>query len=148
MTIPACDYGAILATQPTTWQDRGLHYHCFSWRGDGQAMQANETARNDPSSEAPPGRVRDWLAKPARLLRGAYQTPDDAAAWLRAEYEPLVPQIWGDIGQAITVDELMRMKVYDLRCGTDVVIVRWLRGGSLAHLAVLAVSPRECDRHG
>ncbi len=145
-TIPACDYDAILDSQPATWSERGLHFHCFSWRGDGQSMQANETARNDPNNDVPPLRVRDWLAKPARLLRAAPATPEEAAAWLLAEYTPLMPQIQGDIG-GIGTDDLMRQKIYDLRCGSDVVVVRWLRGGTMAHLAVLAVSAGECDRH-
>jgi hypothetical protein len=145
VTIPACDYGAILTSEPDTWRERGLHFHCYSWRGDGQAMQANETARNDPASDVPPLAVRGWLTRPARLLRDAPLTPEDAEAWLRAEYEQIAPQLQGT---TVGVEERMRIKLYDLRCGNDTVIAEWLRGGQMAYLVVLSVSPGECDRHG
>lgn len=145
VTISAPDYDTLLASEPDTWQRRGLHFHAYSWRGDGKAMQDNEPSRGDPAGDLPPLAVRDWLAKP-RLMSGEYDTPDDAAEWLRGEYEPLIPQIWGDIGQAIGVEQLMRMAVYDLRCGTDTMVARWLRGGTIAYLVVLAVPAGQCGR--
>lgn len=144
MSIPACDYDTILASQPTTWRDRGLHYHCFSWRGDGKSMLDSEQARQDLSSEMPPTRVRDWLRKPARMLRTATTTPDDAAAWLRQEYEQVLPQLAGNV---VGVEERSRLQLYSLRCGNDTVVLEWLRGGTMIYLAVLAVSLQECDRH-
>jgi hypothetical protein len=135
-------------TEPTVWRERGLHYHAYSWRGDGKTMQDNETGRHDPATDLPPVLIREWLAKPQRLLRAAPLTPEDAARWLLAEYETVRPQLAGDIGEAITPAELARMKVYDLRCGNDVVIAHWLRGGGFVHLAVLSVPRAECNRHG
>lgn len=93
--------------------------------------------------------IRDWLTKPQRMLRVVPATPDAAVAWLGAEYEQIQPQIAGDIGVAIDAEQLMRQKLYDMRCGVDtIIIVRWLRGGAMVHLAVLAVSATDCDQHG
>lgn len=146
--IPDFDYGAMLAAEPTIWRERGLHYHAYSWRGDGKAMQENEVARADVGSELPPQPIRVWLRKPQRLLRAAPLTPEEAMAWLRAEYEPLAAQLAGDVGEFLPVAERMRLKIYDLRCGNDTVIEEWLRGGVLVHLAVISVSGRECSQHG
>lgn len=144
MSIPACDYDAILASEPTTWRDRGVHYHAYSWRGDGKALQDNEQARADLAAEAPPMHVRDWLGKPQRLMRAAPLTPEDAAAWLRTEYQLIAAQLQGT---AVGVEERMRTKLHDLRCGNDTVIAEWLRGGQMAYLVVLSVPASECDRH-
>jgi hypothetical protein len=81
-------------------------------------------------------------------LRAAPLTPEDAAGWLRQEYDQVASQLAGDIGEAVSVEERMRLKFYDLRCGNDTVIVEWLRGGAMVHLAVLSVSAQECGRHG
>jgi hypothetical protein len=64
VTIPAYDFDAALDTEPTVWRERGLHYHAYSWRGDGKSMQDNETGRHDPATELPPVLIREWLRKP------------------------------------------------------------------------------------
>jgi hypothetical protein len=147
VTIAPFDYDAALATVPTTWRDRGMHFHAYSWRGDGRAFLDNDAGRNDPGTELPPNMVHEWLRKPQRLLRGAFITPDEAAEWMRVRYTEVAGELAGDIADALPPDRRALYTLHDLRCGNDVVIGHWLRGGGFIHLAVLSVPASECARH-
>ncbi|MFI7344990.1 hypothetical protein ACIBSR_01790 [Streptomyces sp. NPDC049936] len=50
-----------------------------------------EVAAEFPACDLPPLETRNWLRKPSSQMRGTWEDPRDAAAWLRdrlAEYAP------------------------------------------------------------
>lgn len=120
------------------WKRLGLHWHCHAWRGDADAY-GDETARRDLSTDLPPTIIRDWLGKPPRTVRHRARTPEDAIAWLRAQWEPIKGQV-GELATAIPDETRFGLALYDLRCGNDVCWVYWLGTSSLLHLAVVATS--------
>lgn len=127
------------------WKRLGLHWHCFSWVGDGKSLAA-DGARRDSASELPPLVVRAWLNKPQRVLRQSPATPEDAVAWLRREFDRHAVQMAGT--QATDVPEEIRWgtALYDLCGGNDISWGFWLAGGaSFVSMAVVGTS--ECRLH-
>lgn len=140
MTIREFDVDAMVAKEPTTWRERGLHWHCYSWTGTG-AEYANDSARGDNSQATPPLMVRAWLDKPKSMLRHIAHTPEDAVAWLKQEHGPLFERaLYSDQQTHRDLSFSYRFALYDLRCGNDTVWGEWIKGLSNTRLAVVGTS--------
>lgn len=117
------------------WQKRGLHWHCYACRMDGNAY-SDDPARRDLSSELAPREIRDWLRKPARAIRQTPMTPENAVAWLRNQWEPIKEQA-GQEATAISDETRFGTVLYNLRCGNDVCWGFWLSASTHLHLAIV-----------
>lgn len=120
------------------WQRLGLHWHCHAWRGDADDY-GDEQARRDPSTELPPQIIKQWLDKPARTIRRTVTTPEEAIAWLRAQWEPIRGQI-GPEATAIPEETRFGTALYDLRTGNDVCWGFWLGASTHLHLAIVGTA--------
>ncbi|GAA3508384.1 hypothetical protein [Actinomadura keratinilytica] len=140
MTTRPFDYDAFLSSTPDRWRELGLHWHCYGWRGTGEEW-SDEAQRQDPSSFLPPTSVRDWLGKPARMLRAVEHTPEDALAWLRDQWTPLTSDaLHGDPHGFLTGETRWRLALCDLRNGADVYWTLWTAGPYLHAFAVIGTS--------
>lgn len=123
------------------WRDRRLHWHCYSWRGDGASL-TSDGPRRDMTTDLPPIVTHDWLNKPARCIRLAPLNPDEAVAWLAAEWEPVVGP---PISQPSA--ELQQVRCgrahYDLRVGNSVTWTVWVNPSTFFHLSVIPTD-RNC----
>lgn len=139
VTVPPFDYDAMYAKEPTVWKERGLHWHCYSWRGSG-ADWANDSLRHSDSADITPSAVRAWLRKNPRLIRTTCSTPEEAAdwamtQWTRARAEALTP-----VPDWISDDNHRRAVLYDLRCGNDLAKGLWVKGPSMVSWGVVGTS--------
>ena len=139
VTIPAFDYAAMYRQEPTVWRELGLHWHAYSWRGDGRTW-ADDAQRGSDTADVTPTAVRDWLKRPGRQIRGTFATPEEAAAWVvenwtraRAEALTPVPEWVDEAEQAAAV-------LYTLRCGNDISRGVWVRGQSMFSFAMVGTS--------
>jgi len=143
--IEPFDYDAMPATAPTRWRDLGLHWHCYAWRGTGEDWN-DEALRQDPASPLPPTQIRDWLAKPASMVRAVEHTPESAAEWLRGRWMPLTRDaLYGDPEGFLTSDYRWALALYDLRSGADIYWTLWTKGPTIHALAVIGTS-NACHR--
>lgn len=126
------------------WTRLGIHWHCYTWTGDGRAI-ANDAARRDPATELPPTVVREWLSKPDRLIRQSPKSPEDAVAWLQREFDRHTPQL-GAQATDIPAETRFGMALHDLQCGTDLSWGFWLAGGS-SYLSMAVVGTADCRLH-
>ncbi|MFF3557766.1 hypothetical protein ACWD4V_04170 [Streptomyces tsukubensis] len=148
-----------------------MHHHGYSWTGEKRAFDDEAVRRPpypDPPPPAAPGdavaqrlseRYREvvaefaitgvppmetayWLVKPAALVRGTWEEPKEAGAWLaeqlaeaaprfavRAEYDP------------VRAERLVRDAVERLGWGGDVSLGHFLRGPLFHSLALVTCSP-------
>ncbi|TDC58583.1 hypothetical protein E1281_01130 [Actinomadura sp. KC345] len=141
VTIPTFDYDAMYATEPTVWRERGLHWHCYSWRGTGRDW-ADDKMRADDQAEITPSAVRAWLRKNPRLIRATFSTPEDAAAWSLEQWSKARAEALTPVPEWVTDANQEAMTVYDLRCGTDVSKGLWVKGPSMVSWSVVGTSDR------
>lgn len=133
------DIDAMVSHEPTDWQTRGIHWHCYNWRGSGKEW-ADDQARGDDNADITPTVVKAWLRKPARLIRATPKTPEDAVQWLRAQWaehraNALHPVTWDE-------DFRFKLATYDLRCANDLSWALWLKGGSIVSLGIVGTAER------
>lgn len=139
MTLAAFDH-EYWRTDRDDWTHLDVSWKCFLTTCDGVVF-AKDSTRRDPSSDAPPLQIRDWLNKPAQLMKNRADKPEDAVEWLRTQFELYRPQMIGQ--QATYVDPETRFgrALHDLRVGNDVSWGFWVNGGAtMVSMAVLAVS--------
>ncbi|MCW2901778.1 MAG: hypothetical protein JWO67_4043 [Streptosporangiaceae bacterium] len=125
------------------WKLRGLHWHCYAQITDGRSY-GNDRARRDRTTDLPPLVVREWLAKPDRLIRQSPRTPEDAVAWLQREFGRHASQMTrsqdGHV-EGIPDETRWGAALHNLECGNDVPLAFWVNGGtSIVSLAVVAVA--------
>ncbi|MFI0482741.1 hypothetical protein [Actinomadura sp. 9N215] len=141
MTVHPFDYDAYWRDQTRDdWRKRGLHWHCYTSRMDGNAY-GDDPARRDPNSELAPREIRDWLRKPPRAIRQMPASPEEAIRWLRAQWEPVKEQI-GREATAISDETRFGTALYNLRCGNDVCWGFWLTASLHLHLAIVATDEK------
>lgn len=145
-TIPPFDVDAMVAKEPSTWRERGLHFHCYMWRGAGTSLM-KDAERRDPASDLPPERTREWLRKPRRLQLATPPDPETATAWLLERFEAAAPDIKGSYPGGDDPGFRRRLALYQLRSGADITWGFWLRGSQFLHLTVLAIAAADCPGH-
>jgi len=121
---------------PTTWRERDLHWHCFSWQG----TPPKDGDRRNPQLAVPPIEIKHWLLKPPTMLARAVHTPEEAADWLKDQPQPPEP------GAAV------ERALHELRVGNNVIWGFWLPSQAFTSIAVVGVPadqtpPAQCRHH-
>ncbi|GAA2616088.1 hypothetical protein SMC26_09605 [Actinomadura fulvescens] len=121
------DYDSWKSSTPDHWRQLGLHWHCHHWRATGNQYR-DDGARRDVNTDLAPLVLRDWLKKPARLIRHIAETPDEGAAWLSEQWRAIRAQV--TLGDTVDDETRLGRALYELRLGQDVVWGNWLTGGT------------------
>jgi hypothetical protein len=141
------DYDSWRHSEPTTWSERSLHWHAYSWRGDGKRLGDN-AARRSASESIVPFALKDWLLKPAHLIRAAPTTPESALSWLREQYDDCAPAMQ-PVQQRLFIpdDDRFGLALYELRCGNDLSWGFWLNNASFQAISLITVDTGTCTVH-
>jgi hypothetical protein len=142
MTIPTFDYDAAFASTPSLWRDEGLHWHGYTWRGPGRDF-ADDRLRHDAASEVTPSIVRDWLKKNPRLIRATFTTPEQAAEWLREQWEPVVRDALYPVPDWMKGDSRYQCAIHEMAAGGDISWGLWVKGQSMVSMSVVG-TPDGC----
>ena len=146
-SAPYAPYDSWRTSRPAHWEVRGLHWHAYSWRGDGKRLN-DAAARRSAAEDIVPFALRDWLLKDARLIRAAPGTPEEALTWLREHFDAVAGMMRPARQRTYLSDEVrFGTALYTLRCGTDVSWGFWLANGSYQALSLIAVASRQCPLH-
>ncbi|QFG25408.1 hypothetical protein [Actinomadura sp. WMMB 499] len=139
ITIPPFDYEKAVETLSGRWEELGLHWHCYTWRGTG-AQYADDTARSLDSSDVAPIDVRAWLRKNQRLVRAAPKSPEEGLEWLQGFWNPIIEEAM----HRGTEDWPFRYRsaVNSLSHGTDLTWSMWVRGPSLVIVGIIGTAER------
>ncbi|GAB3970058.1 hypothetical protein GCM10029978_042640 [Actinoallomurus acanthiterrae] len=127
-----------------------MHYHAYLYRGPGEAIKPFDDARRAGTAEfqtatVPPEATSAWLVRPARLIKGTWDDPVRAVAWLQAQYNDIADsRMHLDQQRAAPTLETMAANALDaLTRGNDVVWAWWLRGGNFIDLTVACCPNRD-----
>ncbi|GAA4635909.1 hypothetical protein GCM10023196_083450 [Actinoallomurus vinaceus] len=131
-----------------------MHFHAYGYQGPGEAIRPYDAVRSPggvgfETSPVPPERTAAWLAKPARFIKGTWDDPAEAVAWLERQYAEIEPSIAHPElrRHAPTVRTMAATALGTLRRGNDVVWVWWLTGGNYVDLVVVCCPNRDQDGH-
>ncbi|NYI07171.1 hypothetical protein [Allostreptomyces psammosilenae] len=142
------DHEVWRTARPTRWRELGLHWHAYSWRGDGMELVIAEDSRRMPAvrgNDLPPFVVKEWLDKPDRLIRAVLWTPEGGAQWLGKEFRAVADEMRPAEQRAFVSDERrFGMAEYELACGNDVVWGFWLGERTFLTLAVVGTTSAGC----
>lgn len=129
-----------------------MHYHAYLYRGPGEAIKPFDAARSPggigfETSTVPPEQICAWLAKPARMVKGTWEDPADAVAWLEERYADIadVRMHLDQQHQAPPLGTIAANALGALSRGNDVVWAWWLRGGNFIDLTVVCCPNRDGD---
>ena len=95
------------------------------------------------TTDLPPLETAYWLVKPRSLVRGTWDEPKEAAAWLAeqlCDYAPRFASAWDRDATHLTF--LVDAAFVRLNLGADVSLGFYLERPSYLSLAVLTCSPR------
>lgn len=133
--------------EPTHWRERSLHWHAYSWRGDGKRLGDNAARRSAAESIAPFAH-RDWLLKTDHLVRAAPCTPEDAVRWLREQFDGCAPAMRPAQQRSfVPYEDRFGRALYELRCGNDLSWGFWLDNASYQAMSLIALDSRSCLPH-
>lgn len=135
-TISTFDYDAVMARRPVIWQERRLHWHCYTWRGSG-AQWADDSARHNDASDITPSIIRDWLKKSDRLIRSVYHNPDDAVQWLQEQWEKVRNEALTPIPDWYSDESRLQFAAHDLCSGNDISWGLWIKGPSMVSMSIV-----------
>ncbi|GHF47297.1 hypothetical protein GCM10010218_30790 [Streptomyces mashuensis] len=149
-----------------------MHFHGYLWAGD-KALFDKESVRRPPSTveptpdsppdllaryreavaewrvtDVPPLETANWLVKPARLIRGTWQRPEDAAAWLGQRLAEYAPRFASRAGRdPALLAARVALATDTLRWGGDVSYGYYLTRPLFLSIAVVACSPNRLLAH-
>ncbi|MEV0640005.1 hypothetical protein AB0I77_34710 [Streptomyces sp. NPDC050619] len=143
-----------------------MHHHGYLWTGSKQRFD-EEALRRPPHPDPPPAsskpelihRYREvaaefpvvdlppletayWLIKPRTLVRGTWDEPKEAAAWLGERLDEYAPRFTSEAERdTARVARLVNSVVERLGCGGDVSLGLYLERPSYLSLALVTCSP-------
>ncbi|MEV1068893.1 hypothetical protein [Streptomyces sp. NPDC050263] len=143
-----------------------MHHHGYLWTGpkqrfDQEALRRpphpepppadsrpelfqryREVAAEFPTSDLPPLETALWLMKPPSLVRGTWEEPKEAAAWLGGRLVEYAPRFAaeGDC-DAFRFARVVESAAAQLACGGDVSCGFYLERPAYLSLAVVTCSP-------
>ncbi|GAA4608256.1 hypothetical protein GCM10023195_32200 [Actinoallomurus liliacearum] len=127
-----------------------MHFHAYLYRGAGEAIKPFDDARRAGTTEfqtavVPPEATSAWLTKPARMVKGTWDDPTDAVAWLAQQYADIADQRMHleQQRQAPSLETMTANALDALHRGNDVVWAWWLRGGGFIDLTVACCPNRD-----
>lgn len=114
------------------------------WHGFSNRMPAADTTKysftifeNLPTGW-PPRLVRDWLRHPPSVVTCHADTPEEAVAWLRGEYEDSEDQL-DSVAHATPKQERFDRALTSLRGGDDLCWGFWIGTHTYLTLAVIGM---------
>lgn len=129
-----------------------MHFHAYLYRGPGEAIKPFDDARRlgtpaFQTATVPPEATHYWLAKPARMVKGTWDDPAEAVAWLLERFVEVseIRMHLDQQQQAPSLETLTGNAVEALKGGNDIVWAWWLRGGGFIDLAVVCCPNRDGD---
>lgn len=142
-----------------------MHHHGYAWLGEkrtfdkesvrrppGQAPTATseqdvheryrEAVAVFPGSDVPPIQTAHWLMKPASMIRGTWEEPEEAGAWLGRQLAEFAPRFASaQDREATRLVLLVRAAVERLAWGGDMSLGHYLGGTVFHSVALVTCSP-------
>lgn len=143
-----------------------MHHHGYLWAGpkqrfDEEALRRaprsdppspqskpelirrySEAAAEFPVSELPPVETAHWLIKPRTVIRGTWEEPQQAAAWLGERLAEYAPRFDSNLYQDTThLAVLVNSAAERLGWGGDVSLGFYLEHPAFLSLALVSCSP-------
>lgn len=101
-----------------------------------------EVAAEFPSSDLPPLETALWLMKPATVVRGTWDEPKEAAAWLAERLADYAPRFSSDAERVPAVlARYVNFATEQLRWGSDAALGVYLERPVFLSLALVTCSP-------
>jgi hypothetical protein len=129
-----------------------VHFHGYMWTGAGSEVLVSDGRRSHGHPEFGsfgqlPYHVTDTLLKSPSHVRGTWDDPEQAVAWMRSEREKLGPVMYPEQNtMAPTLDEKCEYHLERLHISKSVVWGIWLNGGRYADIRVICCSPAESGK--
>jgi hypothetical protein len=142
-----------------------MHHHGYAWLGEkktfdrdslrrpaGNAPTASsekdvqdrhrEAGAAFPHSDVPPVQTAHWLLKPPSLIRGTWEEPKEAGAWLGLRLAEFAPRFASEQERkAVRLALLVTGAVERLAEGGDVSLGHYLSGTLFHSVALVTCSP-------
>ncbi|MBZ4318993.1 hypothetical protein [Streptomyces huiliensis] len=147
-----------------------MHVHGYLWTGEKTAFDKESIRRPPPLSaptatspdevqqryreavaewkttDVPPIETALWLLKPARLVRGTWDEPKEAADWLRQQLAEHAPRFASQHDQDTTRLAVLTTSAAErLALGGDVSLGFYLRGSLFLSVALATCSPSRAE---
>ncbi|MCQ8770076.1 hypothetical protein [Streptomyces telluris] len=147
-----------------------MHVHGYLWTGEKTTFDKESVRRPTPSSAptatspdevqqryreavaewrtagVPPIETAYWLLKPARLIRGTWEEPEDAADWLGRQFAEHAPRFVSEHDRDTTRPvALVGSAAERLARGGDVSLGFYLRGALFLSVALVGCSPNRTE---
>ncbi|MFC4516345.1 MULTISPECIES: hypothetical protein [Streptomyces] len=95
-----------------------------------------------PTSDVPPIQTAHWLMKPPSMIRGTWEEPKDAGAWLGLQLTEFAPRFASEEDREVTrLVVLVKAAVERLTWGGDVSLGHYLNGTVFHSVALVTCSP-------
>ncbi|WP_399088660.1 hypothetical protein ACGH2B_14240 [Streptomyces sp. BBFR2] len=148
-----------------------MHHHGYAWLGEKKAFD-NEALRRPPHPDPPPPAAPDdaagqrltaryrevaaeftvtdlpplqtahWLMKPASVVRGTWQEPKEAGAWIGTQLAAVAGRFAAPSERdEARLDHLVTSALERLTWGGDISLGHYLTGTLFHSLAVITCSP-------
>ncbi|MGW1071365.1 hypothetical protein [Streptomyces sp. NPDC002537] len=147
-----------------------MHVHGYLWTGEKTTFD-KESIRRPPSSspptatspddvqqryreavvewkttDVPPIETAYWLLKPARLIRGTWEEPKEAADWLGQQLAEHAPRFASEHDRDTTRMVVLAASATErLALGGDVSLGFYLRGTLFLSVALVTCSPNRAE---
>jgi hypothetical protein len=142
-----------------------VHHHGYAWLGEKRTFDKESIRRTPsqaptptsdpdvheryreavaafPASDVPPIQTAHWLMKPASTIRGTWEEPKEAGAWLGLQLTEFAPRFAsGQDREAARLVLLVRAAVERLAWGGDVSLGHYLKGTVFHSVALVTCSP-------
>ncbi|GAA0363212.1 hypothetical protein [Streptomyces blastmyceticus] len=147
-----------------------MHVHGYLWTGEKTTFDKESIRRPLPSlpptatspddvqqryreavaewktTDVPPIETALWLRKPARLIRGTWEEPKEAADWLGQQLTEHAPRFASEHDRDTTrMVVLVASAAERLALGGDVSLGFYLRGALFLSMALVTCSPNRAE---
>ncbi|MGP3953012.1 hypothetical protein [Streptomyces sp. 7N604] len=125
-----------------------VHCHAYAWVGprrlfDREGERRPEYEAAFAASDVTPLRLTEWLRKPRRLIQATFTDPWEAAAWIRARAEDVLPGLLHpEEAGSPPLDRREAAAADTLSWGGDVAWGFYLRDGGFASYALVSCPNR------
>ncbi|MEU1822487.1 hypothetical protein ABZ502_08550 [Streptomyces abikoensis] len=142
-----------------------MHHHGYAWLGEKKTFDKESirrppgqpptaTSEKDvvhryreavavfPTSDVPPIQTAHWLMKPPSMIRGTWEEPKEAGAWLGLQLAEFAPRFASQEDREVTrLVVLVKAAVERLTWGGDVSLSHYLNGTVFHSVALVTCSP-------
>ncbi|QNP64960.1 hypothetical protein [Streptomyces genisteinicus] len=142
-----------------------MHHHGFTWVGEKKTFDRESVRRPPgpapaatseqevhdryreavtafPTTDIPPIGTAHWLMKPASLIRGTWEEPEEAGEWLGLQLAEFAPRFASEQDREATRLVLLAKAAAErLAWGGDVSLGHYLRGTAFHSVALVTCRP-------